>query len=62
MYWAYFAFKMTQIKKTNSIMDLIDPYSYKEGLTDIESDCQIRSSVLRSNRLVRPQGFEPRTF
>jgi hypothetical protein len=31
-------------------------------LTDTESDCQIRSSVLRSNRLVRPQGFEPRTF
>ena len=30
--------------------------------TDRESECQIRRSVLRSNRLVRPQGFEPRTF
>jgi hypothetical protein len=28
--------------------------SLKEGLTDKESECQIRSSVLRSNRFVRP--------
>ena len=54
-----------QIKYMNCFNPIIYQHNFpsvKEGLTDKESDCQIRRSVLRSNRLVRPQGFEPRTF
>ena len=37
IYWAYFAFKRTQIKKTNRMMELIDPYSYfmHESIIDL---------------------------